>query len=652
MTEKDLEKQQETRGTNTSQGSDGTKRMSQDNDSLASSLSLTSSANQPVAIDGDYDGYDNDDNSSRRISSSINSLIRSITPGSVDTNQLSKKMTSYSVKDIYGETPDEIINLRRTQSKKSVIKTLSERIDKDDTYKDVPDIAVPTADYGHEFRDIDPELITWEGDDDPNFPRNWSLKDKVIQTAIVSTYTLVTPMSSSISSPASAYIAKDFGITNNAVISLTVSIMILAFAIGPLIIAPLSESDKIGRRPVLNISIWILLVFNIGCGFAKTTTQLCVLRFLGGLGGCASLNVGAGTIADLYDDKSRNVAMAVYSICPTMGPVISPIASGFIVMNMKWNWCFYVISMFTGVVAIIGTLFFKETYSPRLLKKKADFLRKETGNDNLHTVFEMTENGDKMQVILVTVLRPVKLLMYHPMVIGLGSFMAFTYGFMYLMLVTFPRVFENSYNFSVGITGLMFIPMGLGYVCGIITWTYFIGRIYNKLTDQNGGQPKPEYRLPCLVFSGFGIPGGLIWYGWSVQYKVHWIVPSMGSFLFAFSFIAVFQTIQNYLIDMNPRFSASSIAAAAVFRSLFGFAFPLFANNLYDTLDYGWGNTLCAFIGLLLGIPFPIFCFKYGEALRNWANKKFEGEQAKVDEQVMNKQLDGIPETHNELESV
>lgn len=105
-------------------------------------------------------------------------------------------------------------------------------------------------------------------------------------------------------------------------------------------------------------------------------------------------------------------------------------------------------------------------------------------------------------------------------------------------------------------------------------------------------------------------------------------MPLIGSAIFAFSFIAVFQTIQNYLIDMNNRFAASSIAAAAVFRSLFGFAFPLFANSMYDKLNYGWGNTMCAFIALTLGLPFPIFCFFYGERLRNWANRRMDKEQA------------------------
>ncbi|CUM65460.1 uncharacterized protein PRCAT00003100001 [Priceomyces carsonii] len=576
------------------------------------------------------------------------SLSRS---SSADASRLSRYATTYSVKDIYGDMAPDDIRLRRTTTKSTILNQLSDRVqkvgtraedeeskgeqkvDKDGTsfYENQPDVSVPAKDFGGEFSSIDPELVTWDGEQDEFYPRNWSLGQKAFQTGITAIYTLVSPMSSSVPSSAMPEIAKDLGMHGNFIQSFSVSIMILAWAIGPLIIAPLSESDRVGRRPVLNISIWIIFVFNLACGFAKTPAQLCIFRFLGGLGGCAPLNVGAGTLSDLYSNDQRLVAMAFYSICPTLGPVLSPIISGFIVENASWHWVFWVLAIFNGVVAVFGTIFFKETYSPRLLKTKAQKLRKETGNEHLHTIYEIA-NGDTVWDQTVTsISRPIKLLFTHPMVIGLGSFMAFTYGFMYLMVVTFPDVWEGTYGFNTGISGLMFISMGIGYILGTIICTYIINWFYNYLTKRNGGVPKPEYRLPCLCISGIGLPIGLIWYGWSAQHHLPWIMPCIGAGIFAFVFIAVFQTIQNYLIDMNNRFAASSVAAAAVFRSLFGFAFPLFAKEMYDTLNYGWGNTLCAFIGLALGIPFPIFCLIYGERLRGWANRRMDREQARKD---------------------
>ena len=177
----------------------------------------------------------------------------------------------------------------------------------------------------------------------------------------------------------------------------------------------------------------------------------------------------------------------------------------------------------------------------------------------------------------------------------------------------------------------MYITLGIGYCLGIMFWTPLTGRAYHQLTEANGGVPKPEYRLKYLYMSGVLAPSALLVFGWTAEKQVHWIVPAISAVVFAFAVVCMFQCIQNYLIDMNPRFAASSVAAAAVFRSLFGFAFPLFSPYMFKNLGYGWGCTIFAFIGFAMGIPFPIYVFKNGEKLRNWANKRMEKEQAERD---------------------
>lgn len=577
---------------------------------------------------------------------------------------LSRQATAYSVQDIYGNMNENDIRLKRTCTKSTVLTTLSNRVARvqtndnlsgsggDDIYsKYISDVPVPVVDDGDEFCDIDPELVTWEGKDDPNHPRNWSMNQKIFQTVIVSLYTLISPMSSSVASPAINFIAEDLNMNSSFMKSFATTIMVLAWAIGPLVIAPLSESDSIGRRPVLNISIWIAFIFNLACGFAKTPVQLCVFRFLGGLGGCAPLNVGAGTLADLWSDEQRSIAISVYSLAPSLGPILSPIISSFIIEHKTWHWVFFVLAIWNFFVAVFGTIFFKETYSPTLLKHRARKLRKETGNEHLHTIYEIANGETAWEKLLVDISRPLTLLLTHPMVIGLGSFMAFVYGFMYLMLVTFPSVFRGVYGFSIGIAGLMYIPLGVGLVIGTIFWTWAINKVAAIMTARNNGVSKPEYRLPLLISSGIFIPVGLIWYGWSAEKKLHWIMPSIGSAIFGFALIAVFNTIQQYLIMMNNRFSASSVAAAAVFRSLFGFSFPLFATPMYAKLHYGWGNTMCAFIAMALGIPFPVFCVIYGERLRNWANRRMDKKQAERDARNLKRLQASNKIAENEIEN-
>jgi hypothetical protein len=69
-------------------------------------------------------------------------------------------------------------------------------------------------------------------------------------------------------------------------------------------------------------------------------------------------------------------------------------------------------------------------------------------------------------------------------------------------------------------------------------------------------------------------------------------------------------------VDTYTRFAASAIAAGTVLRSLAGFGFPLFGEKLFDSLDYGWGNTVLALIAVVIGWPAPLLLWKFGPDLR------------------------------------
>lgn len=109
-------------------------------------------------------------------------------------------------------------------------------------------------------------------------------------TIIISDFTFISPMPSFIISPALSSISAEFGITNEIEAQLTLSLFVLAYAIGPLFLGPLSEIY--GRVIVLQLSNLFYLAWNLGCGFAQTSGQLTAFRFLSGLGGSAPLAIG------------------------------------------------------------------------------------------------------------------------------------------------------------------------------------------------------------------------------------------------------------------------------------------------------------------------------------------------------------------------
>ncbi|KAL1611767.1 hypothetical protein SLS59_000486 [Nothophoma quercina] len=459
----------------------------------------------------------------------------------------------------------------------------------------------------------DPNLVTWDSADDPANPKNWSIKRKWAATLIVSCFTLVSPISSSMISPALASISKDFNITNEVEAQLTLSIFVLAYAIGPLFLGPLSEIY--GRVIVLQLSNLFYLAWNLGCGFAQNSGQLMAFRFLSGLGGSAPLAIGGGVLSDCFHAEQRGKAISIYSLAPLLGPAIGPIAGGFISQNTTWRWCFYATTIFTALVQCFGIFFLQETYAPKLLAWKRDKLIKETGNTALHTEFDSPDRT-LATTLKIAMQRPFILLGTQPILQVLACYMAYLYGLMYLMLSTFPRLWTGQYRMSAGIGSLNFISMGVGFFLGTQITAPLNDMLYRRLKKRNNGVGKPEFRVPIMVPASLLVPAGLFWYGWSAQADLHWIMPNIGAALFCGGVIIGFQCIQTYLVDSYTRYAASAIAAATVLRSLAGFGFPLFAPAMYNALDYGWGNSLLAFVALGLGVPAPFMLWKFGEALR------------------------------------
>lgn len=187
---------------------------------------------------------------------------------------------------------------------------------------------------------------------------------------------------------------------------------------------------------------------------------------------------------------------------------------------------------------------------------------------------------------------------------------------MYLVLTTFPQVWEGVYGESPGIGGLNYLSLGIGFFVGAQTVARINDRLYAKLKAKNHNVGRPEFRAPMMLAGALLVPAGLFIYGWSAHYHTHWIVPNIGSALFAAGTIASFQCTQTYLVDTYSVYAASAVGAATVLRSLAGFGFPLFARQMYAALGLGWGNSLLGFVAIVLGVPAPFGLWRFGETLR------------------------------------
>ena len=473
----------------------------------------------------------------------------------------------------------------------------------------------PTSKSTRSQKDRDPNMVSWNGPDDPENPRNWTKKRKWLAVVVVSSFTFISPVASSMVAPSLPEMAKDLHANGSVESQMMLSIFLLAYAFGPLFLGPLSE--VYGRIPVLQLANLFFLIFNLVCGFAQNTAQMLVFRFLSGLGGSAPLAIGGGIIADCFVPEQRSTAIAIYSLAPMVGPAIGPIAGGFITENTTWRWVFWAVTIADAVVQLSGIFFLQETWAPKLLERKATKLRKETGNDNLYA--EMTSKQSVIRKLEHSLVRPFRLLFTQPIIIALSLYMAYIYGLVYLLISSFAALFTSPryYNESIGIAGLNYLALAIGYFLGSQISARFNNWLYRRLKKKNNGVGKPEFRIPVMLPCTVLLPIGLFWFGWSAEARVHWIMPDIGATLAAGAMICGYQAIQTYVIDSYTMYAASAVAAITCLRSIAGFGFPLFAPAMYDALGYGWGNSVLAFAAIAIGVPAPWFFWHYGETLRN-----------------------------------
>lgn len=498
-----------------------------------------------------------------------------------------------------------------------------------------------------------PNLVDWDGPDDPEKPINWTKKKKWTNLVLIATLTLLTPFGSTMFAPGVPQMMEDFHQNSPDLASFSVSIYILGYALGPLFIAPLSE--LYGRVPVYHVCTFFFMVFTLACGLSTSLGMIIFFRFVAGLAGSCPITIGSGTVADCWKQEERGTVMSAWTLPILLGLVaikLCPAANTNLCQPNTWPCCRWIyepvcrmamelllafnygmiralltvesLTFLQAAVVLVATVVgLPETYPTVLLERKAKKLRKETGNQDFRAPSELSGRSPG-RILWLNLIRPTKMLLFSPIVFGLSLYIAVVYGYLYIMFSTLTPVFGEQYGIKGGNVGLTFLGLGIGQVIGLFMFASTSDKQLKKRAAQNGGVMKPEFRLPFLLHTSLFTPAGLILYGWSAEYKVHWIVPIIGTCLISIGMLCTFMPIANYLVDAFTIFAASAIAANTVFRSLGGAFLPLAGRRLFSNLGLGWGSTLLAFIALAF-VPFIWFLEKYAEKMRTdprWALKK------------------------------
>ncbi|GAA6002012.1 hypothetical protein JCM10207_003037 [Rhodosporidiobolus poonsookiae] len=456
-------------------------------------------------------------------------------------------------------------------------------------------------------------------ENDQDRPQNWSSRKRVFIGSLISLLTFAVYVGSAVYTSSIPGLMEEYDIGQVTATS-GLTLFVAAYGIGPMLLAPMQEMPSIGRNPVYIIGLALFVIFQIPEILAKNIETVLIFRFLSGFVGSPALATGGASMVDIFPVQHLAVAIGAWAIGAVCGPIAGPVIGGFAAQAKGWRWPFLELLWISAFALIVLFFFLPETYEDTILLRRAQRLRRLTGNKLLKAPSELeVEEGTGLGGVLrLNLIRAFRISM-DPSILVANSYIALVYAIFYTWFESFPIIFNEIHHFNLGVGGLPY----LGFVVSaVITFTFYV--LYQKWhiaprLAKNPDTP-PEIRLELGLMAAPFIPISLFIVGWTAREDVHWIWPIIGSALYLPGIFLAFQSVLMYISLSYPKYAASVLAGNDLFRSVFASVFPLFGGHLFRNLGLGGGSSLLAGISILM-IPLLWLIMHYGPVLR--ARSKF-----------------------------
>lgn len=435
-------------------------------------------------------------------------------------------------------------------------------------------------------------------------------------------YTLAVYTGSAIYAPSEPGVMAAFGVSET-VASLGLALYVLAYGIGPMLWAPLSEIPVIGRNPPYIATLTLFVILTIPTALVNNLAGLLVLRFLQGFFGSPCLATGGATLGDIFSLIKLPYGLSLWALFATAGPALGPIISGFSVPKTNWHWSMWEMLWMGGPALILLFTSLPETSGSNILLRRAARLRKLTGDARLKSQSEIDQSEMSVSATAIFYLwKPWEITALDPAVLFTSVYTSLVYGIFYSFFEVFPLVYPVMYGFTPGESGLAFLPIPLAALTSVgLYWSYLWFIVEPDL--RANGLPAPERRLIPALFASFLVPVGLFWFGklqlfttvssftplsfkcclfsslidfigWTSNASIHWICSMFAIGVFTVGVFTILQCIFLYVPLTYPPYAASLFAANDFCRSSLAAGSILFAHPLFANLGVGKGVSLLA----------------------------------------------------------
>lgn len=369
-------------------------------------------------------------------------------------------------------------------------------------------------------------------------PTHYSNKTKWLITAIVAVAAAAAPVGSSIIFPVIDEVVRELNTTPTRA-NLSVALYMLAMAIFPLWWSAFSET--LGRRTIYLASFAMFIVFGILSAESQSIAMLVVMRLFTGGASASVQAVGAGTVADLWESHERGRAMGYFYLGPLLGPLLAPIIGGILGEALGWRATQWALAVYGFIVWFL--IFFA---LPETLKARKDMTAEVAATspvDNpTRPPLSRTSTRESVQQKSKEYVKVLRMLFVDPLlVIGYLRFpavlftvyySAVTFGSLYVLAVSIQYSFHKPpYEYSSLVVGALYAFNAVGYILSSILGGRWMDRIMTREARrrQKDNEPLvllPEDRMRENAWLGALLyPIALIWYGWTVEKHVFWLVP-------------------------------------------------------------------------------------------------------------------------------
>ncbi|KAF5372115.1 hypothetical protein D9758_005012 [Tetrapyrgos nigripes] len=463
---------------------------------------------------------------------------------------------------------------------------------------------------------------TTTSENTPAYHEQFSKERKLAIVGMISCCGLLPVFVSGSFLPTIPDIAEDLG-TTGSVVSLTVSISVLAACIGALFGA--TYSGFYGRKPVYLVGLPLLTIGSIGVALSPSIEYLVIWRFLQTMGGAPGLSVGAGVIGDIYQLEERGTAMGIFFSATLLGPALAPFVGGLVTQFFSWRIMqlglgFFGFLFFLLIVALTVFMqlfrFIICTMLPIGIEKRRQELQ--------------AQGKPESELKGFVWINPFKqlLLLRSPNLLGVAVAGTATLITDYVLLVPLAYTVGARYNIkSQAALGMCYIPIGVGNLITAPLAGHLSDRIVLKYRASRGGVWYPEDRLRgTFIGAGLLVPLSMVGVGIGATWgtgMVGLIFCLISLFMNGIGVDMVLSPIAAYIVDILHQRSAESIAANNAFRSILISLLIVPILPMVEAIGVFWTNVIAAVGSLVFGFAILWIVIRFGDRLRAWIDVGF-----------------------------